>query len=73
MAALWKPVILLPLHPTSLMRKNSQRHQIIHGIHPVRCKERSIDPVRVISVAVVQRCILRLVFFVLYILQKDYF
>ena len=53
MAALWKPVILLPLHPTSLMRKSSQRHQIIHGIHPVRCKERSIDPVRVISVAVV--------------------
>ena len=73
MAALWKPVILLPLRPTSLMRKNSQRHQIIHGILPVRCKEGSIDSVPVISVAVVSRCILRLVFFVLYILQKDYF
>ena len=53
MAVLWKPVILLPLRPTSLMRKNSQRHQIFHGIHPVRCKERSINSVRVISVAVV--------------------
>ena len=53
MAALWKPVILLPLRPTSLMRKNSQRCKKIHGIHSVRCKERSIDSVRVISVAVV--------------------
>ena len=53
MAALWKPVILLPLHPTSLMRKNSQRHQIIHFIHPIRCKEGLIYSVRVISVAVV--------------------
>ena len=39
MAALWKPVILLPLHPVSLMHKNSQRHQIIHGTHPIGRKE----------------------------------
>ena len=70
MAALWKPVILLPLRPTSLMRKNSQRHQIIHGIHPVQCKEGSIDSVRVISVAVVLRCIFLLVFFMLYIYRR---
>ena len=70
MAALWKPVISLPLHPVSLMRKHSQRHQIIHGIHPVRCKEGSIDSVRVISVAVVLRCIFLLVFFMLYIYRR---
>ena len=51
MAALWKPVILLPLCPTSLMHKNSLRHQIIHGIHPVQCKEGLINSVRVISVS----------------------
>ena len=42
MAALWKPVILLPLRPTSLMRKNSKRHQIIHGTHPIESNEGSI-------------------------------
>ena len=73
MAALWKPVISLPLHPVSLMRKHSQRHQIIHCIHPVRCKEGSIDSVRVISVAVVLRCIFLLVFFMLYIYRRTIF
>ena len=39
MAALWKPVILLPLRPVSLIHKNSQRHQIIHDTHPVGREE----------------------------------
>ena len=39
MVALRKPVILLPLHPASLIHLNSQRHQII----PVGHKEGSID------------------------------
>ena len=43
MAALWKPVILLPLHPTSLMRKNSQRHQKFMAYIPYDAKkDRSI-------------------------------
>ena len=29
------PVILLPLHPASLMHKNSQRCKIIHGMRPM--------------------------------------
>ena len=43
MVALRKPVILLPLRPASLIHLNSQRHQIIHGTHPVGRKEGSID------------------------------
>lgn len=53
-------VILLPLHPVSLMHKNSLRCKIIHGIRSVGRKDRSTDlkmcleyPVRVISVAVI--------------------
>ena len=54
-------VILLPLHPASLMHKKRQRCKIIHGMHPLGCKDRSIMgsedvfveyPARVISVAV---------------------
>ena len=37
-------VILLPLHPVSLMHKNSVRcKMIIHGMHSVGRKDRSID------------------------------
>ena len=37
-------VILLSLHPVSLMHKNSVRCKIIiHGMHSVGCKDRSID------------------------------
>ena len=36
-------VILLPLRPASLMHKNPQGHKLIHGMHPVGCKERSIN------------------------------
>ena len=37
-------VILLPLHPVSLMHKNSVRCKIIiHGMHSVGRKDRSID------------------------------
>ena len=56
-------VILLPLRPASLTHKNPQRCKIIHGMHPVGCKDRSIDlnmcicrdiqPVDIISVAVI--------------------
>ena len=35
-------VILLPLGPMSLMHKNFLRCKIIHGIHPIGCKDRSI-------------------------------
>ena len=38
----WLSVILLPLRPASLMHKNPQRHKIIHGMRPVKCK-RSIE------------------------------
>ena len=36
-------VILLPLRAASLTNKNPQRHKIIHGMRPVRCKDRLID------------------------------
>ena len=36
-------MILLPLHPASMMHKNPQRHKIIHGICPIGCKDRLID------------------------------
>ena len=36
-------VILLPLHPASLMNENPQRSKINHGMHPVRRKDRSIN------------------------------
>ena len=37
---MWAPsVILLPLCPVSLTHKNPQRRKIIHGMHPVGCKE----------------------------------
>ena len=36
-------VILLPLCPASLTYKSPQRFKIIHGIHPIGCKEQSID------------------------------
>ena len=37
------PVILLPLRPASLTRKNPQGRKIIHGTHPAGCKEWSFD------------------------------
>ena len=55
-------VILLPLHPASLMHKNPQRHKINHGMRPVgkdqsidlnMCICRNIRPIQVISVAVI--------------------
>ena len=33
-------VMLLPLRPVSLTHKNPQRRKIIHGMHPVKCKDR---------------------------------
>ena len=36
-------VILSPLRAASLTNKNLQRHKIIHGMCPVRCKDRLID------------------------------
>ena len=39
----WLSVILLRLRPASLMHKNPQRHKIIHGMHPVKRKDRLID------------------------------
>ena len=33
-------VILLPLCPASLTHRNPQRCKIIHGMHPVGCKDR---------------------------------
>ena len=61
-------VILLPLRLASLMYKNPQRHKVIHGMHPVGCKDRSIDlnicicrlrysAVCVISVAVIMAAV----------------
>ena len=38
-----QPVILLPLCPASLTHKNPQRCKIIHVIHPIGCKDHSID------------------------------
>ena len=38
----WCAVILLPLRPASLIHKNPQRCKIIHGMHPIGCKDRSI-------------------------------
>lgn len=59
-------VILLPLHLASLTHKNPQRQKTIHGMRPIGQKDQSIDlnniwmcicgniqPVRVISVAVI--------------------
>ena len=57
-------MILLSLRHASLTHKNPQRRNIIHGMRT--------DPVRVISVAVVQRCIFMLVFFCALNTQKDY-
>lgn len=34
------PVILLPLHPKSLMHENPQSCKIIYGMHPVGYKDR---------------------------------
>ena len=36
-------VLHVPLRPASLTHKNSQGSEIIHGMHPVGCKDRSID------------------------------
>ena len=36
-------MILLPPCPASLTHKNPERHKIIYGIHPIGCRERSID------------------------------
>ena len=33
-------VMLLPLRPVSLTHKNPQGRKIIHGMHPVKCKDR---------------------------------
>ena len=65
-------VILLPLHPASLMHKNPQRCKIIeHSMHPVRT-QKEIDQfeyfwvecaVCAISVAAVYSCIFILVLF----------
>ena len=38
-----RAVILLPLRPASLMHKKHQRRKVIHEMHPVGHKERSID------------------------------
>ena len=71
-------MILLPLRPASLTRKNPKRRKIICGMGPVGRKDRLINlkmffveyPVCVISVAVlvavVKRCLFLLVFVVLY-------
>ena len=37
-------MILLPLRPASLTHKNLKRGEIIHGMRPVGCKDRSIHP-----------------------------
>ena len=36
-------VILLPLCPASLVHKKRQRHKLMHCMHPVERKDRSID------------------------------
>ena len=36
-------MILLPLHPASLMHKSPQTCKIIHGMRPVGCNEQSTD------------------------------
>ena len=63
-------VILLPPHPTLLMHKNPQTRKVIHGMHPVGCKDQLIDlnmcicrnirPVHVISVAVIMAVVMSL-------------
>ena len=34
---------LIPLRSASLIHKNHQRHKIICGMHPIGCKDQSID------------------------------
>ena len=55
------PLILLPLHPASLVHENPQRCTKVYGMHPVGHKDRLTDrsedvfveyPVCVITVAV---------------------
>ena len=36
-------VILLPLHPMSLMHKKCKRNKIIYGLRPMGCKGQLID------------------------------
>ena len=69
-----RSVILLPLCPVSLTHNNLQRWKIIHGMTVSRRTQRTINqfedflveyPVCVISVAVVEKYMFILVFFVL--------